>query len=225
MSGRLQILRHKSWNVWNQNNKEKVLRDERLDKELKEKKKKQQSLEAQDYILQNLRGHFGNDYTEQISKRKFISAYEEEDIERGEELALKRRKDNGIIDYTFNDVVKNDIWYLKNPDYSSCTHSNSFLSKKEEDKLKSLDPMASFLSNKNDDQAFIFDEDSKKKNSKNEKSIDNKNGPKNSSHFRSYNSYLFDRNPENFNTNNEKYRKKEVYEKSDRRNKHQKRER
>jgi hypothetical protein len=33
MSGRLVILKHKSWNVWNQDNRERVLRDERIHRE------------------------------------------------------------------------------------------------------------------------------------------------------------------------------------------------
>jgi len=37
MSGRLVILPHKSWNVWNQDNREKVLRDERIQREEAEK--------------------------------------------------------------------------------------------------------------------------------------------------------------------------------------------
>ena len=37
MSGRLVISRHKSWHVWNQDNQEKVLRDERIHREKMEK--------------------------------------------------------------------------------------------------------------------------------------------------------------------------------------------
>ena len=38
--GKLNILKHKSWNVWNRDNIEKVLRDERLNREEEQKKRK-----------------------------------------------------------------------------------------------------------------------------------------------------------------------------------------
>jgi hypothetical protein len=42
MSGRLIILPHKSWHVWNRDNVEKVKRDERLHKEEQERKAERQ---------------------------------------------------------------------------------------------------------------------------------------------------------------------------------------
>lgn len=53
MSGRLVILPHKSWNVWNQDNREKVARDERLHREAEEAKaaKDKQLLQEQNLEL------------------------------------------------------------------------------------------------------------------------------------------------------------------------------
>jgi hypothetical protein len=54
MSGRLVILRHKSWNVWNQDNVEKVLRDERLHRETIEEESTNQRSSSQRKNWQSL---------------------------------------------------------------------------------------------------------------------------------------------------------------------------
>ena len=54
MSGRLVILPHKSWNVWNQDNKEKVLRDKRLFNEELQKKADNEKRQSQELNLQIL---------------------------------------------------------------------------------------------------------------------------------------------------------------------------
>eukprot|EP01029_Cantina_marsupialis_P023693 TRINITY_DN5969_c0_g1_i1.p1 TRINITY_DN5969_c0_g1~~TRINITY_DN5969_c0_g1_i1.p1 ORF type:complete len:352 (-),score=100.02 TRINITY_DN5969_c0_g1_i1:66-1121(-) len=59
MSGRLIILPHKKWNVWNRDNVEKVLKDERLDREAKEKDAKKQRLIENERRLQRLKEQAG----------------------------------------------------------------------------------------------------------------------------------------------------------------------
>lgn len=54
MSGRLVILPHKSWNVWNQDNREKVARDERLHREAEEAKAEKAKLLLQEQNLEQL---------------------------------------------------------------------------------------------------------------------------------------------------------------------------
>ena len=54
MSSRLVILRHKKWNVWNPENRERVLRDERLHKEAQEQTKVSERLHTQDKIYETL---------------------------------------------------------------------------------------------------------------------------------------------------------------------------
>jgi hypothetical protein len=55
MSGRLVILRHKSWNVWNQDNREKVLRDQRLHQEEVSRKVEQEKKNSQELNLEILK--------------------------------------------------------------------------------------------------------------------------------------------------------------------------
>ena len=54
MSGRLVILPHKSWNVWNQDNKEKVMRDQRLFNEELQRKADNEKRQSQEMNLQIL---------------------------------------------------------------------------------------------------------------------------------------------------------------------------
>ena len=54
MSGRLVILPHKSWNVWNQDNKEKVLKDQRIHNEEVQRKADNERKHFQELNLQIL---------------------------------------------------------------------------------------------------------------------------------------------------------------------------
>jgi hypothetical protein len=60
MSGNLKILVHKRWNVWNQDNQEKVLKDERLHREAIEKHAKDQQLLQQESDLEQLHNNINN---------------------------------------------------------------------------------------------------------------------------------------------------------------------
>ncbi len=83
MSGRLVILRHKSWHVWNADNREKVMRDEREHaEEVEADRHKRQRLE-QERNLELLRS--GKEITEEDRRR-----YDEEDEE--EEKRKKKSK-------------------------------------------------------------------------------------------------------------------------------------
>lgn len=70
----LHILRHKSWHVWNQDNRERVLRDERLAKE-EEEHKKQRAIEGeQEFRLSQLRKKIkrdedGQDAEEEVDEK------------------------------------------------------------------------------------------------------------------------------------------------------------
>ena len=57
MSGRLVILPHKSWNFWNQDNREKVARDERLHKEAEDAKIEKERQLQQEQNLEILRSN------------------------------------------------------------------------------------------------------------------------------------------------------------------------
>jgi hypothetical protein len=54
MSGRLIISRHKSWHVWNGDNQEKVLRDERLHREQEAEKRENERRQIQNKTLESL---------------------------------------------------------------------------------------------------------------------------------------------------------------------------
>ena len=67
MSGRLVILRHKKWNVWNQDNQERVLKDERLHKEKEEKRDKEQKKLLQEQQRQSLLNQTNNNINQSSS--------------------------------------------------------------------------------------------------------------------------------------------------------------
>lgn len=85
MSGRLVILRHKSWHVWNQDNIEKVLKDERENKEKIEKEQLQKRLNDQDYSLELLRQQ-ANDNDDTLIKHGDITTTRKLDIYQDNDL-------------------------------------------------------------------------------------------------------------------------------------------
>jgi hypothetical protein len=72
MSGRLVILRHKSWHVWNQDNREKVLRDERLHREAEEAKKELENKSIQKKNMEILRGGVGTEELPESIVEEFV---------------------------------------------------------------------------------------------------------------------------------------------------------
>eukprot|EP01038_Epipyxis_sp_PR26KG_P005670 gene5670-7827_t len=92
MSGRLVILRHKSWHVWNQDNREKVMRDKRLHEEEKEDKRKKQNISQAEKNLEILRRDIIGDAApqESNSKLEIVSINESKDDESSSNLPLER---------------------------------------------------------------------------------------------------------------------------------------
>lgn len=142
MSGRLVILRHKSWNVWNQDNQEKVLRDERLHRENEEEKRKQEENLLQEKNLEYLKIQNNSDLpsnelsdrkknTEEVSPFRLFEDIEKANCksfenkeyldEKNKTEHLKKKKD-GIADWEFGDgsYEKSGIkpWYEKFPNQS-----------------------------------------------------------------------------------------------------------
>lgn len=172
MSGRLIILPHKSWNVWNRDNREKVARDERLHKEeeaANEKERRQKFQEHQFEVLSRLQSDdrtntvevanadddialsdphpfrlFG-DIEQQIEKRAQNMDYEKE--KAAKELADKRRE--GTAPWALGEgsieVSKSKPWYLQRHDVSS-TIAVPVCERDSVKKCRS-DPMFGFMKN------------------------------------------------------------------------------
>lgn len=164
MSGRLVILRHKSWNVWNQDNQEKVLRDERLHAE---KLKAEQDTE-QDHIREKAYDSLvGTSMPKNESKpfRLFEDIeqkeaqiicnpeYEKERKEREE----KKRKREGVEDWKFGDGSSEmngiKVWY----EQSDAQNKELSLPKRQKDDKVKLrnDPMAAFLLHQTSNEAKL----------------------------------------------------------------------
>jgi hypothetical protein len=95
MSGRLVILRHKSWNVWNQDNREKVLRDERLHREEQEQnvdKKRNTKLEQNYLQLRNQNQSEGDDTSTSAFQLLSDRPQKEANSDYVNEQAEKQRK-------------------------------------------------------------------------------------------------------------------------------------
>eukprot|EP00981_Chlorochromonas_danica_P000182 scaffold49_cov180-Ochromonas_danica.AAC.5 len=141
MSGRLVILPHKSWNVWNQDNRERVLRDERLHREEEEHKAIQAQERARQQNLETLRSSvlLDNDIegsggshkrhpsspssssplTSQsvpisVSVSQPVSRHYHENEEFMKELAeheARRKRREGIQDWALGEGCHNKQWY------------------------------------------------------------------------------------------------------------------
>ena len=171
MSGRLVILRHKSWHVWNQDNQEKVLRDERLEKEKEEesKSKNRELLQEQqrEVLLKtssNSSSH--QDIHDSSHHEKFclfddpesIKVAQRENEEYMRETKEKERnirKREGVADWSLSEGNTIVPWYSKAPidpsmqqilNNSSSSSSNSNVHNCDIDKKRAaLDPASKFM--------------------------------------------------------------------------------
>lgn len=96
MSSRLVILRHKSWNVWNTENREKVLRDERLHREHQELNSKAERFKTQESQRQELLKQ--NNFTPEENQVRSSKPNNDYLIERNEQDRRKRKRE-GIADW------------------------------------------------------------------------------------------------------------------------------
>jgi hypothetical protein len=162
MSGKLKILPKKRWNVWNQDNVEKVLRDERLHKEeveaAKEKSRNVQSEHIMELLLQN-----GCDTTMTSTELVIIppqpnkSLQNEEYRKEKEERELLKKRQEGVADWALGEgaaeTQKVKPWYLQKPTSKVSEvrgkriqneEVDEFLHRDSERKSR-LDPMAQYL--------------------------------------------------------------------------------
>jgi hypothetical protein len=155
MSGRLVILRHKSWNVWNQDNQEKVLRDERLHKEklqtqelnqknLLREQQREKLLETSNNINANYPTKSVN-FFEEKNQRVPIKENAEYRKEKNDK-EQRKRKQEGIAAWSLSDGTDITPWYSK----SSKPHTNQSYTiepkrKKDELMKHELDPMNKFI--------------------------------------------------------------------------------
>ena len=121
MSGRLVILRHKSWHVWNGDNQEKVLRDERLNREKISAAQDYEKKQIQNKTVEALVG--SEQLVEQIES-KHINFFEdfapnvptnEEYRKEKEKQDMAKMKKEGVAPWAFGDgsqeKAKKKAWY------------------------------------------------------------------------------------------------------------------
>ena len=170
MSGRLVILRHKSWNVWNKDNQEKVLRDERLHREKLEAIEQQQRSKLQEQTIEELR--IGQSPSSQDSTTGNVSSVAEakvipfrlfEDIERkssasklGHQEFLKeekereqrKRRKEGLNDWALGEhsyeIARKAPWFEK-PRSSTSDQMNTEKNPGRKDHTTASDPMKEFI--------------------------------------------------------------------------------
>ena len=138
MSGRLVILPHKSWNVWNQDNREKVMRDERIHREAEEAKAEKDKLLVQEQNLELLRGDNSAksnnsdlvDSTvvpfrlfEDLEQSHFAKLGNEDFLKEKAAKELAQKKRDGIADWALGEgsyeCSKSKPWYAQQQGGSS----------------------------------------------------------------------------------------------------------
>lgn len=125
MSGRLVILRHKKWNVWNQDNQEKVLKDERIAREEEQERHEKERKRTQEKNLEILNGV--------VSEEPLISIDKIQKTEKKPETLNKEAPPQ-----KFSELTAKTPWYLT----SNLPQTDA---KKEDD---NQDPMYKFMQDK-----------------------------------------------------------------------------
>lgn len=127
MSGRLVLLPHKAWNVWNQDNREKVLRDERLDREQKVATAKDEQGKRRKLNYDNLRKDTN---TKSIEDEEAEQSYRFHNADFARELekeVQRKKRREGVADWQFGKgPFQGDggqLWYNKRDSSARCSKS------------------------------------------------------------------------------------------------------
>lgn len=99
MSGRLVILRHKSWHVWNQDNQEKVLRDERINREEELKNAAYENEQIQNKVLEDMKKGADINQETDVTNLTHVNLFEEAENQSKLESSSKSLKSNGNEEY------------------------------------------------------------------------------------------------------------------------------
>lgn len=157
MSGRLVILRHKSWNVWNGDNIEKVMKDERLHRENEEAKRKNIETKNQEYQLESLKKNADAEGLDNILPFRLFDEHEAAITSVGNAEYLKEKtlrdlkdqKDQGCAPVPLGDPSQ----FCRNPWYTQIIPKELVADTKALDRTSrkfkiskySLDPASNYL--------------------------------------------------------------------------------
>lgn len=154
MSGRLVILPHKSWNVWNATNKNKVLRDERLEREAAQHTAQIERANTQELTLSTLRNTAQSSSTSHPpSSTSSITepfslfpetriAHNPEYMKEKAEAAMKQSIRDGTASTPLVDKSILQTWYTQKPQDSSLMRQSDDKKRSRDESMKSLlDPM------------------------------------------------------------------------------------
>lgn len=148
MSGRLVILRHKRWNVWNQDNVERVLRDERLESERLERERQRERRAEQDarYAALTGGGPQGVGGRLRLLEREESAPGNEEAERERREAELRHKRREGVAPWALGEgsveKLRSKPWQFS---ARSEAASQDEVRRARDDRQKAaLDPMASF---------------------------------------------------------------------------------
>ncbi len=98
MSSRLVILRHKKWNVWNPENRERVLRDERLHKEAQEQAQVSERLHTQDKIFEILTKKNDVNKSSEVEPFRLFADIEAREKKKGNDEYAKEKEEKRLAE-------------------------------------------------------------------------------------------------------------------------------